>query len=248
MRPLVVCMLLTALVRVGHAGQDAQRPADVFRGRVDLITIDVSALDSKGKPVEDLRDRDFSVKIDGKLRPVVSAELIRVDRARTPPPVRPAEVLITTNATTPGARRIVLAVDQTLITPGAITPLLRTAAQFVDRLVSTDFAAFIAFPEPGPRVDFTSDRAKVHKAMEGIVGQPAKRGYREFNIALWEGFALMGGERPQASSNDVRGSTPEEMIQSLLVPSTMRRILERGCEGRTFDELTVITPTAMSVK
>jgi VWFA-related protein len=244
MRPLVVCMLLTALVRVGHAGQDAQRPADVFRGRVDLITIDVSALDSKGKPVEDLRDRDFSVKIDGKLRPVVSAELIRVDRARTPPPVRPAEVLITTNATTPGARRIVLAVDQTLITPGAITPLLRTAAQFVDRLVSTDFAAFIAFPEPGPRVDFTSDRAKVHKAMEGIVGQPAKRGYREFNIALWEGFALMGGERPQASSNDVRGSTPEEMIQSLLVPSTMRRILERGCEGRTFDELTVITPTA----
>ena len=51
MRPLFVCVLLTALVRVGHAAQDAQRPADVFRGRVDLITLDVSALDSKGKPV-----------------------------------------------------------------------------------------------------------------------------------------------------------------------------------------------------
>jgi hypothetical protein len=34
------------------------------------------------------------------------------------------------------------------------------------------------------------------------------------------------------------------MIQSLLVPPTMRRILERGCEGRTFEELTVITPAS----
>src|SRR6185503_3196489 len=142
-RLLFIGVMLAALARVGHAAQDAQRPADVFRGRVDLITIDVSALDSKDKPVEDLRARDFTVTINGKVRSVVSAELIRVDQARTQPPVRPSDALIATNATTPDARRIVLAVDQTLITPGAITPLLRTASQFVDRLTPVDHVAFI---------------------------------------------------------------------------------------------------------
>ena len=238
MRLLFIGVMLAALARVGHAAQDAQRPADVFRGRVDLITIDVSAFDSKDKPVEDLRARDFTVKINGKVRPVVSAELIKVDQARTQPPVRPSDALITTNATTPDARRIVLAVDQTLITPGAITPLLRTAGQFVDRLAPVDYSAFIGFPEPGPRVDFTTDRAKVRKAMEGIVGQPAKRGDRKFNIAVWEGFALTGGERIAASSLPDRPTTSiKDLIQSLLEPPTMRRIFERGCEGKTFDEL-----------
>jgi VWFA-related protein len=238
MRLLFIGVMLAALARAGHAAQDAQRPADVFRGRVDLITIDVSAVDSKEKPIEDLRARDFAVKIDGKIRPVLSAELIKVDRARTLPPVRPVDALITTNATAPDARRIVLAVDQTLITPGAITPLLRTAGQFVDRLAPVDYSAFIGFPEPGPRVDFTTDRAKVRTAMAGIVGQPSKRGDRKFNIAVWEGFALTGGERPAASSLPDRPTTStKDLIQLLLEPPTMRRIFERGCEDKTFDEL-----------
>ena len=54
MRRLLPCLLLLALVRAGDAAQNAQRP-EVFRGKVDLVTIDVSATDSQGRPVEDLR-------------------------------------------------------------------------------------------------------------------------------------------------------------------------------------------------
>jgi hypothetical protein len=72
-------LFLAALVLAGHAQQDSPQR---FRARVDLLTIDVAAVDAKGKPVEDLRPGDFTVKVDGKPRSIVSADLIRVDRTK----------------------------------------------------------------------------------------------------------------------------------------------------------------------
>ena len=117
MRQLLVCAtLVSALGVAGHAAQGSQPQR--FRGGVDLITIDVAAVDAKGRPIEDLKPGDFVVKVDGKTRPTVSAELIKVERGK-PAPARTSE-LITTNNAPQNARRIVIAIDQTLITPGAI--------------------------------------------------------------------------------------------------------------------------------
>ncbi len=144
---LALTLLVSVLVASGRAAQDSQPRS--FRGKIDLLTIDVAAVDGKGRPVEDLRTGDFVVKVDGKPRSVVSAELIKVNRGRPATPPRSIDALISTNAAPENARRIVVAVDQTLITPGSLTPLLRTASQFVDRLTPSDYAAFIGFPEPG---------------------------------------------------------------------------------------------------
>ncbi len=196
---LLVCVsLLAALVRAGHAAQDS--PPQRFRAGVDLITIDVAAVDAKGRPVEDLKPGDFVVKVDGKQRPTASAELIKVDRGK-PAPARPSE-LISTNDAPQNARRIVVAIDQTLITPGALAPLQRTASEFIGRLTPDDYAGFVAFPEPGPRVDFTTDKARVRKALEGIIGQPARIFSGDFNIGLSEAFTITGAEGLQASSVD----------------------------------------------
>src|SRR5687767_8087805 len=99
-------MLLVAVS--GRAEQDAPR----FRRQVDLIAIDVSAVDSAGRPVVDLRPGDFVVKVDGVVRPVVSAEVIRVD-PKSPSPSR-ADARISSNAMAPNARRVMIAVDQAL--------------------------------------------------------------------------------------------------------------------------------------
>ena len=225
MRRLFVCALLAAFVRAGDAAQDGQRPTDTFRSKVDLITIDVSATDARGRPVEDLKPGDFVVTVDGKARPVTSAELIRIDRARVVAPARPVDALIATNASAQNARRIVVAVDQTLITPGMLTPLLRTAAQFVERLAPADYAAFIGFPEPGPRVDFTTDKTLVHRAMQTIsVGQPAKTSGRDFVISLYEAFTITGAESILNSSDPPPGRS---------LGPTMERVLERALETGT---------------
>ena len=194
--PFILTLLLAAVVRAGHAEQDAPQR---FRARVDLITLDVAAVDSKGKAVADLRPADFTVKVNGKPRSVVSADLIRVDRAKGSAPPRPVEALIASNVSAINARHVVIAVDQTLIAPGMLTPLLRTASQFVDRLAPGDYAAFIGFPEPGPRVDFTTDKTAVRNAMQTIgIGQPSKILTGDyFDISLYEAFAITGAESSQ---------------------------------------------------
>ena len=221
---LVSATLISALAMPGDAAQDSAPQR--FKAGVDLITIDVAAVDAKGRPVEDLRPGDFVVKVDGKARSTVSAELIKVDRGKAAS-TRPSEQT-TTNQAPQNARRIIVAVDQTLITPGALAPLQRTASEFIGRLTPDDYAAFVAFPEPGPRVDFTTDKERVRKAMEGITGQPAKIFSADFNIGLWEAFTITGAESIQANSVTPQSGPP---------PPTVQRVLERGCRGMTLEDL-----------
>src|SRR5688572_24021441 len=92
--PFILALLLAAVVRPGQAEQEAPQR---FRARIDLITVDVAAVDSTGKPVENLRPGDFTVRVDGKPRSVVTADLIRIDRAKAPAPQRPVDTLIASN-------------------------------------------------------------------------------------------------------------------------------------------------------
>ena len=233
-RLAVLPALVSLLIASGHA-QDAQLQR--FRGGVDLIAIDVSAVDSKGRPVEDLKPGDFVVKVDGKVRPTVSAELVKVERGK-PAATRPVDALTSTNQAPQNARRIIVAADQTLITPGSLAPLQRTASQFVERLAPDDYAAFVAIPEPGPRIDFTTDKAVVRKAMEQIVGQPQPMFTGDFNIALTEAFDITGGA--ESIQDKTEPPSPPELTPARVLNFTgpaMRRVLERGCRGLTFEDL-----------
>ena len=103
MKPLLVLASVVSALAVA-AAQDSQPQR--FRAGVDLITVDVAAVDAKGRPVEDLKRGDFVVKVDGKPRPTISAELIKIDRGQPAKAVRPADALISTNAAPENARPI----------------------------------------------------------------------------------------------------------------------------------------------
>ena len=219
MRQLLACVTLLALALAsGHAQDQPQR----FRSKIDLLTVDVAAVDAKGRPVEDLRPGDFVVKVDGKLR---SGFVRRADQSRSRragKPSRPTDALISTNAAPENARRIVLAVDQTLITPGCSRLCSEPPRSSSIGLTPSDYAAFIGFPEPGPRVDFTTDKAAVRKAMQTIsIGQAAKVLTNDFDISLYEAFTMTGNERTQDRTSD--GRTPPGPV--------MQRVLERANEA-----------------
>ena len=59
--------------------QEAPKP---FRVSVDVVAVDVQAIDREGKPVPDLGPEKFTVTINGRRRRVVSAERIGIDDAR----------------------------------------------------------------------------------------------------------------------------------------------------------------------
>jgi VWFA-related protein len=197
----LLALLLAMLASVSVAAQQAQtdpgsKPADpvqgpTFKTGIDLIAVDVAVVDSRGRPVEDLRAPEFEVKIDGEVRRVVSAELVKVNVEEAKKQVEnKTESFYTSNLTPPNARLIVIAVDQSNIHPASIKPILSAASRFLDRLSPLDQVAFVTYPEPGPRVNFTTDRLKIRLALEGLVGQPALLPASQLNIGVAEAVAI----------------------------------------------------------
>jgi VWFA-related protein len=194
----------------------SQQPT--FRTGVDLVTVDVAVVDSRGNPVEDLRAPDFAVKIDGQVRRVVSAELVKVDveKARRQTGDK-TETFYTSNLTPDNGRHIVIAVDQINISHGALQPIMAAAQRFLDRLSPLDQVAFIAYPEPGPRVNFTTDKLKLRLAMQALIGQAQRVPAGQQNIGVTEALAIYN-RRDQIVLADVvarecRGLNPQERAQ-----------------------------------
>ena len=234
----ILVTIVFALAPTEYRAQDAQRSGNSFRASVDLIVVNVVALDRRGQPVEDLGPRDFSVKVDGRPRDVVSAELVKAVRPAASAAAAsargglPTNALVTTNALPAGGRLVAIAVDQTLISPGSITPLLGTASAFVDQLAPPDHVALVTFPEPGPHVDFTTDKTAVRKALQLVVGQPQKNVDRSLDISLSEAREVSTRDRMMT----LDPSSPDKAKQTM--GPTVQTILQQGgCRDLTFEEL-----------
>lgn len=191
----LLVVAICAAGAVSLAGQaPSQEPAPqqpTFRTGIDVIAVDVGVVDSRGRPVEDLRSPDFAVRIDGQPRRVVSAELVQIDvEAARKQAVDPFETLYTTNLTPPNGRMIMIAVDQLNIRTGAARPLLSSAVKFLDMLSPADRVAFAAYPSPGVAVDFTNDHLRLKLAMERVVGNQ-NRFLGNLNIGLYEAIAIV---------------------------------------------------------
>src|SRR5262245_10445960 len=116
---VATCVLL-GLVAI-HAQEQQQKPPETqkpeepiqgptFKTGIDLVAVDVAVIDRRGRPVEDLRAPEFSVKIDGEVRRVVSAELIKVDIEKAKKQVADkTESFYTSNLTPPEGRQIIVA-------------------------------------------------------------------------------------------------------------------------------------------
>ena len=172
-----------------------QVPSPVFRAGIELVTLDVTALDSNGRQVTDLTAADFQVDIDGDRRQVTSAEYVRsVDplRAIGSPHkvVVPDETFSSSNAKgQPSGRLIVILVDQGNIRTGSARAVMNSAKKFVDTLTPEDRVAVIAVPGPGELVDFTTNHDRVRESLLRIVGQAGALKTR-FNLSVTEAMAL----------------------------------------------------------
>ncbi len=191
---LLASAVMTCTLQAQQAPPAPQAPP-VFRAGVDLVSIDVTALDSNGRQVTDLSANDFQVEIDGQRRQVSTVEYVRsVDPLRSigaPQKVVVAdETFSTSNAKgAPRGRLIVLVIDQGNIRAGSARSSMQSAKKFVDTLTPEDRVAVIAVPSPGELVDFTNNHDKVREALLRVVGAQDTLRAR-FNISITEAFAL----------------------------------------------------------
>ena len=194
MRKFLVAAWMVGAVTL-LAGQDPppQEPAPTptFRTGVDVIAVDVAVTDNRGRPVEDLLAPDFVVRIDGQPRRVVSAELVKIDvEAAKKAAADPFDPVFTTNQTPRNGRLIMLALDQLHVRSGAARTVLQAAARFVDNLSPADRVSFIAYPPPGPAIDFTGDRLRIKQAMQYVVGSQTRE-FTRFNIGIREAVDII---------------------------------------------------------
>jgi VWFA-related protein len=207
----------------GSSQSDAATPA--FRAGIDVLTVDVVALDGDGRPVTDLGPSDFTVRIDGQARRVISADLIRLETGGSAEVSAPAPAPAATPSAVAAARgrRIVIAIDQLQIRPGTIAPLLAAASRFVDRLTARDQVSVITFPEPGPRVEFTTDKARVHQALQAPVGTPPVARSMAYSLGVYDAVAIHERERTMVSEGTSTADPPT-------VADAMRRACTAGSD------------------
>jgi VWFA-related protein len=199
-------LAVSILVTVASLVQAQDQPPR-FQSSVDVTSVDVSVFDSGGRAVSDLQPSDFTVRIQGNPRRVVSAEwisLITPERPDAPPP--PAGY--STNENSTGGRLIVFVIDQPNIRFGG-TMGIRTAVNgFLDRLQASDRVAVVGIGPGAPSLNFTSDRDRVKKTIERSVGQRISRGWGMFHISISEAAAVRRGD-----------------------PNVLDRLIARECQG-----------------
>jgi VWFA-related protein len=194
---------------------EAQQPPPSFQSSVEVTSLDVSVVDTNGKPIATLTPADFNVRVDGTPRRVVTAEWISLsappgDTAAPAPPDG-----YSTNESSTGGRLIVMAIDQPNIRFGGAMAINKAANAFIDRLAPSDRVAVAGFGVGAPSTTFTADRARIKQAIGRMVGQ--KQGGRSVdvghNIALVEAQAIEKGDRSMLDSVQQRectgaGNTP----------------------------------------
>jgi VWFA-related protein len=146
-RVAIAIGLLAGLPGVAPSAQDAAtQPPQIFRSAVDLVTIQASVRDARGRAVGGLTLTDFEVRDNGQLRPILS---LRSERQS------PLSVAILVDMS--GSMRI--------------DPKIAMARQAYDSVLSQlregqDEVALFAFDASlHERHDFTNDLAALHGAL-----------------------------------------------------------------------------------
>lgn len=162
-------LLCSLIVLAAACALEAQQPAErqIFRSGREVLSIEASVRDKAGSPVTDLQPSDFTVRVDGRERQVVTSRLFGVipSGAAASAPLVAGSVA---NVDRPAGRAVVIAIDRDSIRPGGEKPLLDTAARLVEGLGPSDAAAAASLP--GATTDFTRDHAVVAAAVRSMTG------------------------------------------------------------------------------
>jgi hypothetical protein len=130
-----------------------------------VTNVDFLVTSSDGTPVLDIKPADVTIKIDGKTRTIQSLRLISVvDVPQTDAPY-------VTNALTSDGRSLVIAIDEQSFRTGREHPMREAANGLLARLGPRDRVLLVTMPFGIVKVPFTTDHARVKRAIDITTGQ-----------------------------------------------------------------------------
>lgn len=167
------CVAVVAACGLVVFAQQAPTPVPPqFRATTEIVHLDVSVLDKKTRrPIQGLTAADFTILEDGTPQPVVAFSAVDV-----PPPVAPTarwmrEVPVDVATNQYDGRRLVTIVVDDATVGGVLATrksALAAAHKVVDDLGPTDVAAVVYSFRTRSGQDFTTDRARLHAAIDRL--------------------------------------------------------------------------------
>lgn len=159
---------LAGLVAAGAAPQEPSRKGSVkAKAVVERVVVDAYVVGPRGGVLLDLAPADFLLRVGGEEVPVEEVEFIPAARSELPPRA-PEAVEEPGTPEFPQGRLIVLFCQADFgryRTKGLMRMANETVA-FLDRLLPTDRVAVLSYDSHLKlRLDFTNDRAAIHRAL-----------------------------------------------------------------------------------
>jgi VWFA-related protein len=183
-----------------------------FRADVNVVIVEATVMDRAGGIAKGLGPADFKVEIGGKPREIVSAELVEYEKAADVDAAPRVDPDVSTNVQTSSARHILIVVDQQSMaseTRGGFD----TVNKWIATLGSADRVGLVVLPAPGPRVEFTTDRAAIAAALSRVVPRAGATTipFSQRNISLWESLRIHDQDsmiRDQVIARECSGTDP----------------------------------------
>jgi len=175
---------LTALFGIG-AFVSAQTPPQTsppapqqtaptpFKLATDLVRLDISVLDKSRRPVRGLTAADFTILENGKPQPVAAFSAVDLPEEAPAVPtkwMRDVAMDVRDNSDAQQRRLFIIAIDDATIEndPKAIKSVKDIARGVVDRLGPADLASVSFTRDNRHAQDFTSDRARLLRAIDSF--------------------------------------------------------------------------------
>jgi VWFA-related protein len=191
-KKIVFLCVLCGLCGLHFVTAFAQPPQPAFKSSVEVTSLDVTVVDTNGKPITNLTPADFAVRIDNNIRRVVTAEWVQLTSDDKPATVVAPPEGYSTNENSIGGRLIVMAIDQPNIRFGGAMAISRAANAFVDRLQPADRIAVAGIGPGAPATPFTTDRARIKQTLSRMAGQKmVQRMLQNRNIGLSEALQVV---------------------------------------------------------
>jgi len=168
-RSVYVLVVLCACGIVAPRASQGPPPPQTFRANVDLVELDVTVLDKQRRAVGGLTASDFTILEDGLVRPIAAFTAVSLPaRAPTPAPwMRDSSPDVTSNTLPEEGRLVLIVMDRSISVGEPMMTAQRIALAAIDALGPGDEAA-VVHTGPGPAQNFTTDRARLRRA----VGMP----------------------------------------------------------------------------
>lgn len=169
----------------GQTGSPREQPR--FETSAELVLVDVTVVSNTGEPVAGLEAGDFKLTVNGQVRPVNTVQYVTSRGAKVPESTPRLAGSSSNDGPTTG-RLLLFVIDENYLRVGAGRAVLRAAERVMSTLAEGDLVGLARLPSGRGSVNFTTDRARIRRALSGVIGSQPPRSTE--NVRLSEAHAF----------------------------------------------------------